>query len=137
MNMRAFTRKAISCIMLAAMLYMHVCSVWCATGMRCTASKSANEKVRMVKSCCNKENKQDESPSNCQEKHVVFFQVTGQYSALSRITIEIPILDAIVSESIHLFNGEENSKKTIACYQGFHPPPPREDIRILIQSFLI
>ncbi len=129
--------KLIAVSLLVVMLYAHVCSVWCAVGMARYERMTASQKEHCNKTCC-KESKNLESKSNdCQEGHLAFFSVTGQF--LSNVNDDLAkpfqVIAAIVTPQLSFPSSEIH--QTITLYNGFHPPPPNRDIRISIQSFQI
>ena len=133
LNPQGHISKIITSCLLAAILYMHVCSVWCALGSGCN-NLSITE--QQSKSCCAQ--KQKSSGSNdCQAEHLAFFNATGQYfTDISKDPAKgvYSVSDITTPESVHQISSDHI---TVVEYNGFHPPPPKAGIRIMIQSFQI
>ena len=124
--------KGTNYLLLGVMLYMHVCSAWCAvfTGSCCTEDKDKQ-------SVCHHGKKSAEQKGSCQNFHLSFFNAAGQFYSdkpvesvkeLSFYAIEVP--------SFYL-NPFIFVNRDLLQFNNYHPPPPIEDIRISIQSFQI
>ncbi|MEP6795715.1 MAG: hypothetical protein ABJB16_15405 [Saprospiraceae bacterium] len=126
--------KSISVLLLVVMLYMHVCSAWCAAG--CNSCEAAGDN-HCKKACCTNGKNSESKDHDCQSLHFSFFKAAGQFS--SEKIAEAQIAFTVFTGSIapfFLINPIESSRSNFA-YNGFHPPPPGSDIRIFIQSFQI
>lgn len=121
--------------LLAVIVYMHVCSVWCDFGGGCSKNLM-QEKREHSKSCCNTNNNKSSS-NDCQEEHLAFFANTGQYFVgfNSDVTNTFPLFQTTIGPEVIVFWSEGH--ETLAEYNSFHPPPPKAGIRTLIQSFQI
>lgn len=92
-----------------------------------------------IADCCKKscdENKNKKQDSGCQKEHLALFGTFGQFHFIK--SIKAKIFQPLVS----LLNTEKNILSVISteihfAFNGFHPPPPKENIIILNQSFLI
>jgi hypothetical protein len=118
------------------MLYMHVCSAWCALGMSATCEKAPLQKEQAHKSCCGKQESK-KSTNNCEESHLAFFTITGQF--FTGFSKQLPkVVPSISTASLPDFKYflSQDPNSTVAN-NGFHPPPSKTGIRILIQSFQI
>jgi len=124
--------KSISFILLGVMLYMHLCSAFCATGY--FFKKEFGNQVKRI--CCADKNNDNEKSSGCQDMHFSFFNTTGQfhYDKPLDITISFPVF-IIDTTLLNIFSVSQ--RKICFTLNDFYPPPPEEDIRILIKSFQI
>lgn len=116
---------------------MHLCSALCAAGSGDCCGKEDNDNDHCEKACCNDEKGKDEKKPDCQDLHFSFFKTTGQFQ--SDKTVEaiklFPSFIALIPPVLIFQLVSQN--KDVFAYNGFHPPPPKADIRIFIQSFLI
>ena len=71
----------------------------------------------------------------CQKEHLIFFGTIGQYHFVKADAAKVfqPVVEVPSKEIIK----PVISTEIAFAYTGFHPPPPKENILILIQSFLI
>ena len=114
---------------------MHLCSALCATGVGGCCGKEDNDNCK--KSCCSDEKKSDEKDHDCQALHLSFFNTTGQFQSEKSVDgVKVfPSLVAVFNPLLNILPVSQN--KYAFAYNGFHPPPPKADIRIFIQSFQI
>ena len=117
------------------MLHSHFCAALCASGIySCCDEKQA------VKDCCRKtccdEKKTKEPCSDCQEEHLTFFTTIGQYHFVKAIDAKIfqPFISILISNK---FINPVNSTEILFSFNGFHPPPLKENIIILQHRLLI
>ena len=125
--------KSFSYLLMVVMLYMHVCSALCATGVKgcCDKGDSDND------NCCEHEKGSDSRDHDCQDIHFAFFNTTGQFSQV-KTDILFNTIQPLFSVDFPSFTRIAFSEsKSILPYNGFHPPPPKPDIRISMQSFQI
>lgn len=117
-------------LLLGVMLYMHVCSAWCAlfSGNCCTEGKEQ---------CHKSEKKSNHQTGDCQDYHLSFFNAAGQFASEKNVEAE-SVFPFVVAEipwsSLPFFI--ETGRNPLA-FISYHPPPPIADIRIFIQSFQI
>lgn len=109
-------------------------------GLLCFGVYSCCNETEQVKDCCKKsccdEKKNEKHEDGCQKEHLAMFTTLGQFHFLK--TVDAKIFQQLVS---NLFV-KENSASIVSsdlhfAFNGFHPPPPKQEIIILIQSFLI
>ncbi|MCY7409380.1 MAG: hypothetical protein LH473_03845 [Chitinophagales bacterium] len=131
-----YISKLIACSMLAVILYVHVCSVWCTLSMGSCAGMSAWQKEDYTKSCC-KENHESNKGNDCQAGHVAFFSTTGKFFTVVNKDLAKPFSTLAPIVTNQLFFSPFENYLSIVAYNGFHPPPPKAGIRILIASFQI
>lgn len=138
MNRIGYLSKSISCLLMAVIFYMHFCSSLCATGAGSCCGKEDNESDHCKKkSCCSDKNKSEGKSQDCQGFHLSFFNTTGQFAS-DKSPDAIKGFQSLVAVVIHAFNIlPVTQTKSFIVDNGFHPPPPKTDIRIFIQSFLI
>ncbi len=119
------------------MLYSHVCSSLCATGIYSCCSEKVESNKQVHKCSCHKSKKTEKQQDDgCQKEHLSFFGTIGQYHFVKAIDTKViqPQIAILISKIII----QPIISSDIAfAYTGFHPPPPKDEIRILIQSFLI
>ncbi len=137
MRKNSIITKSIDYLLLVVMLYMHVCSALCATSSHGCCGNEDNDNNHCKKECCKHEKKSDGKKHDCQDMHLSFFNTTGQFSQVKADISFNPIhpLVAVVTP-IFIIQLTVTSKH-IFVYSGFHPPPPKADIRIFISSFQI
>ena len=135
MKASKFIQKCNACLLLTVILYMHLCSSLCAIGVgECAGMTEASHK-RM--SCCSHENKSTNKQNDCQNLHLRFFNVTGQFSSdnthyeLNKVQPLIGLIKPVL-----IFQTVLESENYFP-YTGFHPPPIKTDLYIFNQSFLI
>ncbi|MEO5675718.1 MAG: hypothetical protein ABIQ74_13830 [Chitinophagales bacterium] len=128
--------KYIACSLLAVIVYAHVCTMWCA-GMSGCIKMDISENEDCGKSCCKNTQNPESRTADCQKDHIAFFNATGKFFTGVNNALAKPFqaLAAIVTPQ--LFISTSDSDQTIVAYNGFHPPPPKADIRISISSFQI
>ena len=119
------------------MLHAHLCSALCATGLQGCCGIENADSSHCKNECCKKEKDNDGKQSDCQDTHASFFKTTGQFaSEKSDDAIKFfQSLIAVITPSFTILPVEKT--KDIFVYTGFHPPPPKADIRIAIRSFQI
>ena len=110
-------------------LYMHLCSFGCATGIISCCGEEQEDH-------CSATSHHENEDGDCQKDHLTFFSTVGQNQVLTAEVIKyFPLVIAINCPA------EINQPKDVfhisEIYTGFHPPPPKKDVRIFIQSFLI
>lgn len=135
MNRSSIISKSMGYLLLVVMTYNFFCSAFCAVSTDGCCGKE--EKEHHDKSCCSNENDSDEKKNDCQDKHLAFFKTLGQFVSEKSIDAT-KVLHTIVAMVISVFNLPPVSEnKSPLAFNGFHPPPPKGDIRIFIQSFQI
>ena len=133
MKINSIISKIIAHMVLVVIFYMHVCSALCATSSHGCCGKEDNDK----KECCKHEKKSDGETKDCQEMHFAFFNTTGQFS-LAKSDISLKSFQSLVAVITPiLLIAPVSECRNIFVYNGFHPPPPKADIRIFISSFQI
>ena len=116
---------------------MHLCSALCAIGSDGLCGKEDNDNDNCKKACCTNEKDADGKKHDCQDMHFAFFNTTGQF-AQAKADISFKPFQSLVAVVTPLFIIQPVAdNKNLFGYNGFHPPPPKADIRIFIQSFQI
>jgi hypothetical protein len=135
MNSKSITSKSICYFFIAAVLYMHLCSAICAVGIGGCCGKE--DVGSCHKSCCSHKEKSPAKDHHCQDLHFAFFNATGQFSqAKADISFNgFQNLAAVITPLFFVQPIPET--KILFAFNGFHPPPPKDDIRIFILSFQI
>ena len=128
-------RKSIGYLLLAVMFYMHVCSALCATSVHGCCGQEDNDNDK--RECCKHEKDSDGKEKDCQDMHLSFFNTTGQF-ALVKVDNLLKPFQSLVAAITPLFIVVPTTTiKNVFAYNGFHPPPPKANIRIFISSFQI
>lgn len=136
MNKVSKISPGISLALLAVMIFVHTCTVWCSVGTsECSSFSSTQSKVTH-KSCCKDEKPGRPADRDCQSNHLNFFKATGQYFGYAKAVVQKPNSDSVTLRSHFGFPSPEITLASGAIATGFHPPPT-DDIRIFIRSFLI
>lgn len=137
MKVNSHIFRGIASLLLVVTAYMYVCSGLCAAGSSVGCCGEKTEDTTSHKDCCdhNQNDKTDHQDNDCYTLHSSFFSATGQFASGQTpdgkiIQSVVAILPAAVTMPI------EQVQKVFA-YTGFHAPPPKTDIRLVIQSFQI
>lgn len=135
MKTTQFISRVIASLLLGVILHSHVCAALCASGIYscCVESKELPDCCK--KSCCDKEGGSSKD-SGCQQEHLALFGTFGQFHFGK--TNETKIFHPVV----YVINNEKSIQSVISeelyfAFNGFHLPPPKENIIILTQQFLI
>lgn len=137
MKRNSILRKSTSFLLLTVMMYMHLCSALCAAGSSGCCGKKENKNDHHKKSCCQTTKENDGKKHDCQDMHFAFFNTTGQFASEKSVDAINPF-QTFIAFVIPVFNELSVSQnKNAFAYYGFHPPPPKKDIRIFIRSFQI
>ena len=119
------------------MLYMHVCSVLCASGTGGCCNKSNEKKNANTKSCCS--HKKESNSKDCQDFHLSFFKTTGQFANDINPELIKQFQDCVTittwSFTDLLFDVDNNQQVN----NFYHPPPfkPKVPLYLLDRVFLI
>ncbi|MEO6166618.1 MAG: hypothetical protein ABIO46_04005 [Chitinophagales bacterium] len=126
--------KSFASLFLVLMLYMNVCAAWCAIGSHgcCSKYDSINKK-----SCCKNEKDSGSKGNGCQDMHLSFFSVTGQFGPEKDADAPQVFQSLVAILTTGLIIQPSERSKNVFAYASFHPPPFKEDIRISISSFQI
>ncbi len=122
-------------LLIVVMLHAHVCAALCASGLYSCCNEKSDCCKEKLKSCCDKSEKK-EKHDDCQKDHLAFFGTIGQYHFIKSIDTKVfhPPVSILISKII---KQPVISSDIKFAYTGFHPPPPKDGIRVLIQNFLI
>ena len=135
MNKNSIKTQIVVQLLLVVILYMHVCSALCATTSHSCCRKEGNDNCK--NESCEDDNDADHKDSGCQNRHFAFFNTTGQFvQAKADISFKLTQSLVVIVAPLFIFEPTATSKIKFA-YNGFHPPPPKADIRIFISSFQI
>lgn len=127
--------KGIMLILLAAILQTYVCSALCSIENNCLTINKPVEK-----DCCHHEEngqKKGSDDGDCQKDHMAFLKTVGQFHSYDAISIA-KVFQQVDLYNVHkdLFEYIPSDSKTFA-FTGFRPPPPKDGIPVIVQSFLI
>ncbi len=122
-------------LLMVVMFYNFFCSALCAVSADGCCGKE--EKEHHDKCCNSHEKDSDEKKGDCQDMHLAFFKTLGQFGSGQTVdaTKVFHTFIALVTPLYYVLPVSQN--KNVLAYNGFHPPPPKADIRIFIQSFQI
>lgn len=117
-------------VLLAAIFQTYICSTFCSFDGQCLPQRD-----KVEKDCCSHEHKEQSHDHDCQKDHMAFLKTVGQYHSYDICTadkiFECDLIKFYQDDPQYIsFNGEE-------FFTGFHPPPPKNGIPVLVQSFLI
>ena len=117
------------------MLHSHLCAAFCASGIYSCCKETEQVKDCCKKSCCD-EKKNEKQDDGCQKEHLAMLTTLGQFHFLKTVDAKIfqPLVSILISKQ---YSHPVISADLVFAYNGFHPPPPKENIIILKQSFLI
>lgn len=134
LNTRNIIARALSGVLLLLIVQMHVCSAYCGlNGLSCCKDDDNDGDGCHNCSCCKHEKKTDK---NCQTVHFSFFNTVGQYHLTNgNVVPKLPA--AIVSLFNTVINTQGFTSRTNFIPFNSHSPPPKQDIRVFIQSFLV
>ena len=128
--------RSISFLLIGIMVYMHVCSAWCAMvpagGCCCNSGKKGIEKT-----CCSKQKDSNHKESGCQDFHLAFFNATGQFSNEKNVDVVIVFPFILTEYPNYIVPMIIERDEDLVAFNNYHPPPPILDIRMYIQSFQI
>lgn len=129
----SYIYKGLSLLIMAVIVNTHLCSFCCSTGIfSCCGDDCADEQHEH-----HDDADHHDADGGCQTEHFAFFQTVGQYQAIhadAAAKVFQPLIALILPAEILQ---PKDIFHTAEIYTGFHPPPPRDNIHILIQSFLI
>lgn len=137
MKISGYILKPVALLLLKVTVYMHVCSFVCASGAGSCCSKMKGEKTSFKKECCKHKKSSENKKGGCQDIHLSFFNTSGQFAQDNTFDVIKSFAPsvALVFQSLNIFSVLQD--KAAFAENGFHPPPPKPDIRIFIQSFII
>ena len=131
-----YISRSVASLLLVVMLHSHLCAAACATGFySCCGNSNEVADCCKKKSCCEKSETKDRH-SGCQKEHLTMFSTLGQYHFVKSISPKVYQPLVAMVPTIKIIQPVLTSE-LFFTYNGFHPPPPRENILALIQSFLI
>lgn len=133
MNKHNIILKGTAHLLLGVILYMHVCSAWCAVFSGSCGDMNGHSHKS---SCCHKSTSNGKT-GDCQDYHLSFFNAAGQFASEKNVevlNVFPPLAVEIPTASLSIAN--ETGRNPVA-FNNYHPPPPIADIRIFIQSFQI
>ncbi len=129
-HLRSYMIKGVAAILLAAILQTYICSTFCSIESQCMTH---HEKIE--KNCCSKEESRQSENKDCQKDHMAFLKTVGQFHAYDAPPLEkVFECDLINFPQIDIHYISYNNQEFAT---GFHPPPPKDGISVLVQSFLI
>lgn len=127
--------KSICYLFMGVMVYMHVCSAWCAMTKEkngCKMAKEGSEKM-----CCSHHQDSNKKEKGCQDFHLAFFKAAGQFSSENNVEVDkvFPVMPAILFAAKDIRPVDTYQNPVVSTQ--YHPPPPIADIRMFIRSFQI
>ena len=132
---RLYIIRGIMLILLAAILQTYVCSALCSIENSCISISKPIEK-----DCCHHDEngqKEGSDDGDCQKDHMAFLQTIGQFHSYDAVIITKVFQQVdIINVHTDLFTYLPSDSKIFA-FTGFRPPPPKDGIPVIVQSFLI
>lgn len=134
MKIKRYILKSSAALLLSIIVHMHICSAYCGlNGLSCCKDDDNDGDGCHDCSCCKHKKNTDK---NCQIVHFSFFNTIGQYHLTnSNVVPKLPA--AIVSVFYSANNMLRFTPNTNFIPFNSHSPPPKQDIRVFIQSFLV
>ena len=128
--------KSTSCLLIGVMVYMHVCSAWCALvpGRGCCNQSGREGSER---TCCSHQQDANHNESGCQDFHLAFFKATGQFFAEQHVAVVQVIPFILFAYPNPVFQNYIEQRESLVAFNNYHPPPAILDIRMFIHSFQI
>ena len=123
--------RSISVLMLALILHTHVCSAFCALNISSCCKDDDNDGCD-ESTCSKSERKTD----NCQTIHFFFFNAVGQFHSIQ--SNDIPKTFSFIADVFaHYVNVQPFESSAQWLPSNTHSPPPKEGMRVFIQSFQV
>lgn len=135
MNKDSLILKSAIRLMLMVLVYMHICSAWCALPSSSCCTNIENKSC--LKSSGTDKKSSDHKAGDCQNFHLSFFKAIGQFSSEKNIMVTKVFEKSLPVDLSFYISSRFDYNQNIVVRKGFHPPPLTTDIRILIQSFQI
>lgn len=126
----SYIPRGIAVILLTAILQTYACSTFCSIESQCI---SHHEKIE--KNCCSNEESGQGEKNDCQKDHLAFLKTVGQFHAYYSTPLEKVFECDLIF--FHQIDVKDISLNNANYFTGFHPPPPKDGIPVIIQSFLI
>jgi len=130
-----YLNKTIGVFLLISILQTYVCSFLCAS-----ESLASGRQKEMTHDCCSKSNNQGakhHDEGNCQKDHLAFFQTISQFHSKDHVSASSVMLQLEPIELRKISVPVVSNGSHFTAFTGFHPPPPKDGIPVLVQSFLI
>jgi len=128
-GLRSYMTQGLAVVLLTAILQTYICSTFCSI-----KSQFISHQEKAENNCCSPE-KGDPKNNDCQQDHMAFLQTIGQFHAYDSPPLEkVFECDLINVPQIDIHYISYNNQEFAT---GFHPPPPKDGISVLVQSFLI
>ncbi|CAN5613473.1 hypothetical protein BH11BAC1_BH11BAC1_21580 [soil metagenome] len=135
-----YISKVIALLLLLVMGQSFYCSAMCAFGADscCRQVENTNaDECCKAKACCDEESLPDQQDGGCQKDHMAFFQNIGKFCSHPFIS-EIQVFQFVTALVVPILDIKlQETPVSLFANTGFHPPPPNDEVRILIQSFQI
>lgn len=117
----------------------YYCSAACAIGSDdcCSSSKVEDDCCSTKDSCCEEEESAPLPESTCQKDHLEFFKTVGKFFG------DNGVASVVVFQTTSIMILTENkwnlTETTFSLFSsnGFHPPPPNDEVTLLTHSFRI
>ena len=134
-----YISKGIAILLLLVMGETFYCSASCAIGADncCSAKATENDCCKDKNSCCEKEEPSPIPENSCQKDHMEFFKTVGKFFGDNGVTsVDCWQTAIVVLLTENTWNISE-ANFSLFSSNGFHPPPPNDEVRLLTHNFRI
>ena len=129
-GLRSYMTQGLAVVLLTAILQTYICSAFCSIESQCISHHG-----KIEKNCCANEESGHGEKNDCQKDHLAFLKTVGQFHAYDTTPLEKAFECDLIS--FNQIDEKEISLNNADYFTGFHPPPPKDGIPVIIQSFLI
>lgn len=134
-----YISKCVAVLLLLVMGETFYCSAACAIGTDncCRTETEDDDCCKSKKDCCDKEEPAGVPENNCQKDHLEFFKTVGKYFGDNgAVSVCFFQTTSIIILTENTWNLPETSF-TLFSSNGFHPPPPNDEVTLLTHNFRI
>jgi hypothetical protein len=133
MNIRNIITRSLSGLLIITIVYMHIGSAHCGLNSLFFSQYNTDNSNDYSKYSCSKN---EEKKGHDQPIHFSFFYTVGQYH-FNNSTNVLKALTSIIAVPYYHSNNQILTLNKGSIPFNSHSPPPRENIRVFIQSFLV
>jgi len=127
--------KFVALMLIATTLQSYACSSFCSIeASACCAQEQPKA------DCCHPNNpvsEHSEKSGDCQKEHFDYFNTIGQFHSKNQLAVNIAILPIEITTASIALKPLSVSNNLMPAFTGFHPPPPKYGMPVLVSSFLI
>ena len=134
-----YISKGIAILLLLVIGETYYCSASCAIGADncCSAKATKDDCCKDKNSCCEKEESAPTPDNSCQKDHLEFFKTVGKFFGDNGVTsVDFFQTAIVVILSENNWNITETNFSLFNA-NGFHPPPPNDEVTVFTHTFRI